>query len=202
VSVDGDAAQTILLHLDDDVLVRILLGTFSGNTPHTVTATHADTSGLGFYFDFFELAVPTQTLPVVTQEPEIALATDWDTDHSIALAPERTAWIINSLGFVGRTNHYAGALWFYELEMQGNVYASATASFTGTPSANSITTLYIGDSGSPDPPTAIHHLNLVGDTAVSIAKAFELELNSLESPSESTCTASPTTLMAVSSSIA
>ena len=26
----------------------------------------------------------------------MTLATDWDTDHSIALAPERTAWLIYS----------------------------------------------------------------------------------------------------------
>jgi hypothetical protein len=32
--------------------------------------------------------------------------------------------------------------------------------------------------GSPTPPTVIQHLNLVGDNAISIAKAFELELNS------------------------
>ena len=131
-----------------------------------------------FYFDFLEIAIPSATLPVVTQDAGITLATDWDTDHSIALAPERTAWILHSLGFVGRANHYAGALWFYELNAVGYSYASATVEFTGTPTPSAITTLYIGEMGSPDPPTAIAHLNLVGDTAGSIAKAFELELNS------------------------
>ena len=62
----------------------------------------------------------------------MTLATDWDTEHSLALAPERTAWMIDSLGFTGRQNHYVGALWFYELVRTGNVYASGTVTFTGT----------------------------------------------------------------------
>ncbi len=49
----------------------------------------------------------------------MTLATDWDTEHSLALAPERTAWMIESLGFAGRQNHYVGALWFYELVEPG-----------------------------------------------------------------------------------
>ncbi|MBI2680998.1 MAG: hypothetical protein HYX25_08345 [Candidatus Solibacter usitatus] len=179
VSVDGGTPQTIDLALEDDVLVRILLGPLSSGA-HTVAMTHAGvtTPASYFYFDFLELAVATATLPVVAQDAEMTLATDWDTDHSIALAPERTAWILWSLGFAGRVNHYVGALWFYELNAVGFSYASATVEFTGTPTPSAITTLYIGESGSPDPPTAIAHLNLAGDTAGSIAKAFELELNS------------------------
>ena len=179
VSVDGGTAVTFDLTLEDDVLVRILLGTFAGGA-HTVVMSHAAiaTPLSYFYFDFLEIAIPAATLPVVVQETGITLATDWDTDHSIALAPERTAWILHSLGFAGRGNHYAGALWFYELNAVGYSYASATITFTGTPTASAITTLYIGETGSPDSPTAMAHLNLVGDTADSIAKAFELELNS------------------------
>ncbi len=180
VSVDGGTAQTIDLALEDDVLVRILLGTFSGGAAHTVAMSHAGvaTPLSYFYFDFLELAIATETLPAPVPEPGITLATDWDTDHSIALAPERTAWMIHSLGFTGRANHYAGALWFYELIAVGYSYASATVTFSGAPTASAITTLYIGAVGSTDPPNAIAHLNLVGDTAASIAKAFELELNS------------------------
>ena len=60
-----------------------------------------------------------RTLPTITTEIKLALATDWDTEQSLALAPERTAGMIYSLGFRGRVNHYVGALWFYELTYVG-----------------------------------------------------------------------------------
>ena len=177
VAIDQQAASSLNLFLaGEDVLVRIPLGALSGQDTHTVTLTHA--GGGSFYFDFLELAVPTTTLPVFTPDMRITLATDWDTDHSIALAPERTAWMIQALGFAGRANHYAGALRHYELAPYNYRYASATVQFNGTPTRSAITTLTIGLVDSENPPTQIQHLNLYGDTAVSIAKAFELEIDS------------------------
>src|ERR1019366_8837822 len=83
---------------------------------------------------------------------------------------ERTSWLIDKLGFHGRVNHYAGALWFYELQLQQNTYASGTITFSGSPEFGKTTQVYIG-------PTPIQHLNLIGDTAGSIAKCFELLVN-------------------------
>ena len=54
--------------------------------------------------------MPTSALPTLAANASMTLATDWDTEHSQALAPERTAWMIQALGFTGRANHYAGAL--------------------------------------------------------------------------------------------
>jgi len=179
VTIDQQPATTVNLFLaGEDVLVRIPLGTFSGQDQHTVTLTHAGNTGASFYFDFLELAVTTDSLPSFPPDTRTTLATDWDTDHSIALAPERTAWMIQALGFTGRANHYAGALRHYELVPHNYTYASATVEFNGTPARSAVTTLSIGLSGSSLPPTDIQHLNLFGDTAVSIAKAFELEINS------------------------
>ena len=179
VTIDGGPVQNLNLFIaGEDVLVRICLGSFSGQTPHTVILTNAGPAGTYLYFDFLELAVPSTELPVIAQDAKTTLATDWDTDHSIALAPERTAWMIWSLGFMGRANHYAGALWHYELLPQGFTYASATVQFVGTPTPSAITTITIGLTGSTSPPTSIQHLNLYGDTAATIAKAFELEINS------------------------
>ncbi|HYL37170.1 MAG TPA: hypothetical protein VEV17_14735 [Bryobacteraceae bacterium] len=178
VSVDGQTLAGVNLNVPgEDVLIRKSLGQFPSGT-HTVTVTHAGNNGTYFYFDFFELAVPTNTLPSASSEIKLALATDWDTDHSIALAPERTAWIINTLGFRGRVNHYVGALWFYELIRVGHQYASGTVTFTGTPDANLITQIILGRTDQP-PSTqnVIEHLDLIGDTAETLAKAFELELN-------------------------
>jgi hypothetical protein len=175
IVVDNQAAWTEDLSIPgEDVLVRLSLGDLAGGVSHTVTVTHSGSAGAYFYFDFFEIAVLSQNLPAFAPDSKLTLATDWDTDHSIALAPERTAWLIHTLGFSGRANHYVGALWFYELVRQGHSYASGTVTFTGTPSFSAITEVSIVLSGTT---TTLQHLNLIADTPDSIAKAFELVIN-------------------------
>ena len=177
VSVDGQAAITFNLNVPlEDLLVRESLGSF-GPGDHTVVAT-LSTPG-SFCFDFLELATPTTSLPQNHAENRITLATDWDTDHSIALAPERTAWIMDSLGFKGRPNHYVGALWFYELVRPAQVYASGKITFTGEIHVNpGITDIAIGRTDDPTHSlTRISHLNLIGDTNATLAKHFELQIN-------------------------
>jgi len=177
-SVDGQSAVTINLSFPlEDVLIRTLLGQFGAGS-HSVTVTQEGANGTYFYFDFLELAIPTTTLPVENAETTLTVATDWDTNHSIALAPERTAGIINSLGFRARVNHYAGALWFYELNCVGQEYASGTITFSGSPDANLITEIMIGRADQPlVAPNVIQHLNLDWDTTETLATAFALELN-------------------------
>src|SRR5262249_53697242 len=118
------------------------------------------------YFDFLEIAVATSTLPTFPVYPSSTLATDWDTNHSIAIAPERTAWLIHALGFKGRANHYVGAMWFYELTCAGNEYAAGSITFSGAPQFGDVTEIILAGG-------SIQHRNLIGDTAESIAKAFE-----------------------------
>ena len=177
VSVDGQPATPLALTVPlEDILVRIKLGTF-GPGNHTVVAT-LSTAG-SFCFDYLELAVPTTSLPQNHVESRMTLATDWDTDHSIALAPERTAWIMDSLGFRGRPNHYVGALWFYELVRPAQVYASGKITFVGPiQTENGITEVGIGRTDDPTHSiTRISHLNLIGDTTETLAKHFELQIN-------------------------
>ena len=172
VAVDGQTPQTVnLLIAGEDVLFRYPAGQFAAGA-HTVTMTHAGASGTEFYFDFIELAAPANDLPVVPQELGITLATDWDTLHSSSLAPERTAWILHSLGFAGRANHYVGALWFYELVCTGQQYASATVTFSGTPQLSAYVTVTLGPGS-----TILQKLIHAGDTAATIATVFALELN-------------------------
>jgi hypothetical protein len=178
ISVDGQPANMFDLHLaDEDVLSRIFLGDL-GPGSHTVTLRHAGAAGAYLYFDFFEIAIPSGTVPVYPDQPAVTAATDWDTDHSIALAPERTAAMIGSLGFRGRANHYVGALWFYELTRTGHQYASATVTLSGTPDPNQIAQITIGRVGqAPGSQTVLQHLNLIGDTVETVAKWFEMEIN-------------------------
>jgi hypothetical protein len=168
VKVDGAARQFNLALAGEDVLVRLPLGEY-GAGEHTVEAAHA-ADGSRFYFDFLEVAIPSGTLPSFEEMPDTTAATDWDTDHSIAIAPERTAWLMRTLGFKGRANHYVGALWFYELDRPGHEYAAATVQFSGTPEWSVYTRIRLG-------PTVIEHLNLIGDTAASVAKSFEFLIN-------------------------
>ena len=171
VRVDGGSAVTFGLHIPaEDALVRIAIGQFSGNAQHTVSLTHSGAPGSCFYFDFLEIAYPSSDLPAFAAMPTTTLATDWDTDHSIALAAERTAWLLQKLGFKGRANHYAGALWFYELHRPGHQYGSGTVTFSGAPEFGSITEVSLG-------PTVIQHVILIGDTSESVAKAFEFLIN-------------------------
>ena len=171
VKIDQGQASPVSLELaDEDVLTRIPLGRQSGGAPHIVTVTQAGGTGASFYFDFLDIVFPTSETPVYAAVPVTSLATDWDTNHSLALAPERTAWLIQTLGFRGRVNHYAGALWFYELCAVGQQYASATVTFAGAPEFGKITELYLG-------PTDIQHINLIGDTAESLATCMALLVN-------------------------
>ncbi len=156
LSVQVDQAPVQLLSValaGEDVLVRWSLGTMSSGAQHTVTITHSGVAGSSFYFDFLEIAVPTTTLPTFWPDAQMTLATDWDTLHSQALAPERTAWLIQALGFTGRANHYAGALWFYELLCPGQQYATGTIAFSGASEFGKTTEVSLG-------PTIFTHLNL------------------------------------------
>ena len=174
VSVQIDRSAPILVNLalpGEDVLVRIPLGAFAaGVQQHTVTITNNGAAGTYFYFDFLEIAVLASDLPDFPGLPTMTLATDWDTNHSIALAPERTAWLIQKLGFYGRANHYVGALWFYELCRPGLQFASATMTFAGNPEFGQTTSISLAG-------TLIQHVNLISDTAESMATCFELLIN-------------------------
>jgi hypothetical protein len=169
--VDGvEQCSVNLARALEDVLVRIKIGNFPGDVEHLVQVQHGGPEGTRVYFDFLEVAFQTSVLPEAPQNPLTTLATDWDTDHSLALAPERTAWLLGSLGFSGRANHYAGAMWFYELRCKGNRYASAAITFAGQPAFGGSVHVTLGGS-------MIYHPILIGDTPERLAKCFELLIN-------------------------
>lgn len=178
VSVDG-TLRTVYdcRRVGEDALVRIPAGGVDAGRHH-VALSHCGDEGSVVYFDYLELAKPSSSLPELPPNTVLSLATDWDTDHSLALAPERTAWMIESLGFRGRVNHYVGAMWFYELQRKGHSYASVEIEFVGDPVPNEIVELHIGRVGLPEGAESIlTHLVHVGDTAETIARAFELQIN-------------------------
>lgn len=183
VRVDGTTALTEnLLIQGEDSLCRLKIGVYAPGS-HSVEARHMGPDDpdhpFHFYFDFLEIAIEAEEIPTFPVVPKITLATDWDTDHSIALPPERTAWILHRLGYHGRANHYVGALWYYELVRQEHIYASATIEFSGTPiwASGNYTQVTIGNINYSEV-AVITHLHRVGDDVESVTKAFEFHLNS------------------------
>ena len=172
VQVDGSTLPPVNLSRPlEDVLIRCPLGRIRPEGRTTVSVTHDGVEWDGSVLRFLRIALSRRgTADRSTSYPAITLATDWDTLHSIAIAPERTAWLIDALGFKGRANHYAGAMWFYELWCPDNRYASATITFEGTPQFGGWTKVTIAG-------TEIAHQNYITDTAETIAKAFELLLS-------------------------
>lgn len=176
IEVDGLSAGTLNLFLSqEDMLIRWPVGQYAAGS-HSIIVTNTGPNGNYFYFDFLELAVSTADLPTFPSEPKLTLATDWDTLHSISLAPERTAWFIDSLGFTGRQNHYVGALWFYELIPTGFTFASGTVTFAGTimvadGDASQTMQLTIGTVGSSSA-TVFTKVMHPGDTSETLAVAF------------------------------
>lgn len=175
--LDSEPARVFdLWRAGEDRLVRIPIGLYPPGE-HTLFVTHNGPSGWHFWFDFLEIAVPSDAVREQPPMPKLTAATDWDTDHSLAVPAERTAWMLHTLGFRGRVNHYVGALIFYELYKKGHVYASCQVDFLGTPAPSEYTEIQIGTEGDPDSTISVRHLNLFGDTATTIAKAYELEFN-------------------------
>lgn len=175
VNVDGQPVTPFnTLIAGEDALARVRLANLGPGT-HTIRITHQGAAGEYLYIDFLDIAVPSQDLPEQDRLDKVTLATDWDTDHSIAIAPERSAWLIKQLGFHGRANHYVGAMWFYELVRAGHQYASTTVGFAGSPVMSQTTRLIIGQAGAE--PAIIDHLNLAGDTAGTITQAFAQQIN-------------------------
>ncbi len=179
IAVDGSSQQFSLYTPLEDVLVRLHVGTFSAGT-HTVVITDQENPAFSgassLYFDFLEIVYPSMSVPQFAPQANLALATDWDTYHSQSLPAERTAWIINTLGFAGRVNHYAGALWFYNIVLPGHVYNSATVTFAANaPYTGGYITLGIGPS--LDQLSTLTHLNLPDDTPATVAQAFANLIN-------------------------
>jgi hypothetical protein len=174
IQVDGGAAETFDLFVPgEDYLVRVPLGARSAG-PHTVSAELVGQNTLSesnsFFFDFVEPAIPETTVEARPASLQETLATDWDTDHTLVLSPERVAWNLEMLGFLGRANHYAGAILFYELVNPANLYSSGTVTFTGTPVFSQTVQLVIDG-------TVFSRLTLTTDSNASIAQSFAYLIN-------------------------
>ena len=62
-------------------------------------------------------------------------------------------------------------MWFYELQRAGHEYSHGSITFSGDPEFGRRTSVFLG-------PTAIEHMNLIGDTAETVATALAFLVNS------------------------
>jgi hypothetical protein len=178
IVVDGNAAVSVNLAIPaEDTLFRHLLGTFAVGA-HTVIATHTGVTGTEVYFDFLELASPSADLPVVPSQSVVTLATDWDTLHCISLPPERTAWMLKSLNFVGRANRLCWRIVVLRASAGRARVLVGCGDVQRDTGASAYVTVTLGQVGQPPSSDTVLQKQIhVGDTPNTIALAFAQELN-------------------------
>ena len=99
-------------------------------------------------------------------------ATDYDTDHSYKLPPQRLLWNLEKLGFRGELNHYVGVFWWNQRSITGATYQLSKVNFGGSATFSKITTVRIGGA-------VFDKIHTVGDTPATLAIAFALRINEL-----------------------
>ncbi|MCU0228080.1 MAG: hypothetical protein MUF01_10615, partial [Bryobacterales bacterium] len=144
ITIDGGAPLTESFYMaGEDTLVRRHLLSMAPGTHEIRLRKAAD--GSAFYFDFLEIAHPESSFTPLPLDPQLSLSTDWDTDHSLTIPPERTLAQVVRLGFGGRLNHYVGAMWFYQMTTKDYTYALGSVTFAGDPVFGATTEIRIGN---------------------------------------------------------
>ena len=101
-----------------------------------VRADHNPQSqGTFYYFDFVECVVPGDVPDPQEIRTDVAVATDFDTDHSFKCSPQRLVWGIEKSGLTGRIDHYAGVFWWKQAIAAGGTVPSVEVACTNTEDA-------------------------------------------------------------------
>jgi hypothetical protein len=170
-TLDGGAPITLDTY-GSGVNVRRLLFANVAAGAHTVVLTvtsnkNANSQGWYFYFNFLECAVPGEVPDAPATDTAFGVATDWDTNSSIYVSPERLVWAIQKLGLVGEIDHYTGVFWWGRKSDPAHVYTTWTIVFSGTLPVGDYVYLNLGG-------TEIGHATLIGDTLETLATCFAL----------------------------
>jgi hypothetical protein len=172
VSVDGDAATTHNLYLDEyggtTANIRVRSGLAAGI--HTVII--GAVGGGYFYFDYLWPLVP-QDLPDPPQEyADVSLAVDFDTDHGYKKPPAWHAWQLQKLGFKGHADVYMGVFWNNKRRRLDATYSYATVQFSGTPLLGDVVSISIGG-------TTLAHAIGYGETLQQIVSHMRAAINGM-----------------------
>lgn len=130
VSLDGDASTLLDTYENEATPLparrRLRQAVPAGE--HTVVLTLD--SGQYFYFDFLEAAVLSD-VPDAPGSYALAPATDYDTDVTYKVSPQRLLWWFDRMGWRGRLNHYVGVFWWDQRRQIGQVVPSIELEFDG-----------------------------------------------------------------------
>ena len=113
--------------------------TLSGNK-------NASSQGWYFYFDFLECAVASDVPDPVATTTAVAVATDFDTDNTYKLSPQRLLWNIQKLGLLGEIDHYCGVFWWKQSVASNPAYPTCTVTFSGNWNDQDVVWLHVGGS--------------------------------------------------------
>ncbi len=128
--------------------------------------------GSFYYFDFVECVVPSDVPDAPSTRRDVAVATDFDTDHTYKCSPQRLVWAIQKSGLIGPIDHYAGVFWWKQAMAVGGQIPSVQVECT--PSEDAFVTVEgwtIGKSVFPaDTPQtmAAHFASFINEAASGI----------------------------------
>lgn len=138
VTVDGEAPDNFDAYLPviSPLITRRLIepGLAAGTHVIEIRVTNsknASSSDFNFTFDYLEAAVRSEPAQVTEISLNRSAATDYDTQHSYALPPERLVWMMRNLGLRGDWNHYIGAFYWPNRVRHGGNFHAATVTFAG-----------------------------------------------------------------------
>ena len=128
-----------------------------------------DSQGTFYYFDFVECVVASDVPDAPEIRSDVAVATDFDTDHTYKCSPQRLVWAIQKSGLTGRINHYAGVFWWKQaIGVGGTIPSVQIACNTGTDAFLTISGWTMGKSVLPaDTPetVAAHFAYFINEAA-------------------------------------
>jgi hypothetical protein len=107
---------------------------------------NASSQGWYFYFDFLECAVASLVPDPASTTTAAAVATDFDTDNTFQLSPQRLVWNIRKLGLLGEIDHYCGVFWWKQAVASNPAYPTCTVTFPGSWNGQDVVWLHIGAS--------------------------------------------------------
>jgi hypothetical protein len=113
--------------------------TLSGNK-------NPSSQGWYFYFDFLECAVKSDVPDPVATTTAVGVATDFDTDNTYKLSPQRLVWNIQKLGLLGEIDHYCGVFWWKQSVASSPSYPQCTVTFSGNWNDQDVVWLHVGGS--------------------------------------------------------
>lgn len=173
-TLDGGAPVTLDCYGSGTLVRRRLFANVAPGKHAVVLAVtgnkNAASGGWYFYFDFLECAVLSDAPDAPETRTDVGLATDFDTDNTYKLSPQRLIWNLQKLGLVGEIDHYAGVFWWNQRKALGGNYPSATITFSGAWQDQDTIWVHIGSG-------AIGKTVFPADTSQTIAAHFAYFIN-------------------------